>query len=71
MKHLNITFAACISALVLGCAADPGTKPHDMSEAQHEAMANQEERADREINALRRQRRVLDLRLESDGAARR
>lgn len=45
MKHVNITFAACISALVLGCAADPGTQPHDMSQAQHEAMAKQEDQA--------------------------
>lgn len=45
MKHLYTTFAAGISALVLGCAADPGTKPHDMSVAQHEAAANQEKQA--------------------------
>jgi hypothetical protein len=42
MKHAYI-FAAGISALALGCAADPGTQPHDMSAAQHEAMANQEQ----------------------------
>jgi len=44
MKH-SYVFAAGISALVLGCAADPGTQPHDMSAAQHEAMANQEQQA--------------------------
>jgi hypothetical protein len=45
MTHPRLTYAACISALVLGCAADPGTKPHDMSQAQHEAMAKNEEKA--------------------------
>jgi hypothetical protein len=44
MKHAYF-FAAGISALVLGCAADPGTQPHDMSAAQHEALANQEQQA--------------------------
>lgn len=45
MKIVYITLAACCSVLALGCGADPGTKPHDMSEAQHEAMAKQEEQA--------------------------
>lgn len=43
MKSAYITLAACYSALVFGCAADPGTQPHDMSQAQHEAMAKQED----------------------------
>lgn len=43
MKHAYLPLA-CFVAL-LGCAADPGTKPHDMSQAQHEAMAKQEEQA--------------------------
>jgi hypothetical protein len=38
-------FAACLSSLMLGCAADPGTQPHDMSATQHEAMAKHEEQA--------------------------
>jgi hypothetical protein len=45
MNHRNIAAATWISALVFGCAADPGTKPHDMSQAQHEAMAKQEDQA--------------------------
>jgi hypothetical protein len=45
MKYAYVTLAACYSALVLGCAADPGTQPHDMSQAQHEAMAKQEDQA--------------------------
>lgn len=45
MKHAYFTLAACYSALMLGCAADPGTQPHDMSQAQHEAMAKQEDQA--------------------------
>jgi hypothetical protein len=45
MTHPRLTFSACISVLVLGCAADPGTKPHDMSQAQHEAMAKEEDQA--------------------------
>jgi hypothetical protein len=45
MNHACITFAASISALMLACAADPGTQPHDMSQAQHEAMATQEDKA--------------------------
>ena len=43
MKHAYVSFAAGIAALAFGCAADPGTQPHDMSAAQHEAMANQEQ----------------------------
>jgi len=45
MNATYITWAAGISAVLLGCAADPGTKPHDMSTAQHDAMANQETQA--------------------------
>jgi hypothetical protein len=45
MKYGYVTLAACYSALIVGCAADPGTQPHDMSATQHEAMAKQEERA--------------------------
>lgn len=40
-----VSFSASVSALLLACAADPGTKPHDMSAAQHEAMAKNEEAA--------------------------
>ena len=43
MKCSIIAFAASAAALMLACAADPGTQPHDMSQAQHEAMANQED----------------------------
>lgn len=45
MNHRHIAAATWLSALVFGCAADPGTKPHDMSQAQHEAMAKQEDQA--------------------------
>jgi len=45
MKLAHITLAACYSALMFGCAADPGTQPHDMSQAQHEAMAKQEDQS--------------------------
>jgi hypothetical protein len=45
MKFAYVNLAACYSALMLGCAADPGTQPHDMSQAQHEAMAKQEAQA--------------------------
>jgi hypothetical protein len=45
MNCLHVTFAVSTFALFLGCAADPGTKPHDMSAAQHEAMADQEQKA--------------------------
>jgi hypothetical protein len=34
----------CALLVVAGCAADPGTQPHDMSVAGHEAMAKGEER---------------------------
>ena len=44
MKHKEI-YAAAFSALALSCAADPGTKPHDMSASQHQAAADQEMRA--------------------------
>lgn len=43
MKYVYIALAVCHSSLVLACAADPGTQPHDMSQAQHEAMAKQED----------------------------
>jgi hypothetical protein len=45
MKSSIIALAASAAALMLGCAADPGTQPHDMSQAQHEAMAKQEDNA--------------------------
>jgi hypothetical protein len=45
MKHLNITSTICFSALLLACAADPGTRPQDMSQSQHDAMAGKEEQA--------------------------
>jgi hypothetical protein len=45
MNHRHIAAATWLSALVFGCAADPGTKPQDMSQAQHEAMAKQEDQA--------------------------
>ncbi|MEO8905578.1 MAG: hypothetical protein ABI627_29005 [Polyangiaceae bacterium] len=43
MKILK--FSALASVLFLGCAADPGTRPHDMSAASHEAEAKQEDTA--------------------------
>jgi hypothetical protein len=43
MKYAHVALVACYSILTFSCAADPGTKPHDMSEAQHEAMAKQED----------------------------
>lgn len=47
MKFIALSVLA--SALVVNaCAADPGTHPHDMSEASHEAMAKQE---DQQANA--------------------
>jgi hypothetical protein len=45
MKATDVAWAAGVFALVLGCAADPGTKPHDMSAAQHDAAADQEMQA--------------------------
>jgi hypothetical protein len=45
MKHADIRLISSIVALTLGCAAAPGTQPHDASAAQHEAMAAREERA--------------------------
>jgi hypothetical protein len=41
----SVSLATSISVLLLACAADPGTKPHDMSVAQHEAMAKNEDAA--------------------------
>lgn len=45
MNRSSVGFITSTLALLAGCAADPGTKPHDMSVAQHEAMANQEQKA--------------------------
>jgi hypothetical protein len=45
MKSLNIYLTIGCAAWGIGCASDPGTKPHDASVAQHEAMAQQEEAA--------------------------
>jgi hypothetical protein len=45
MKYVNIALCVGFAAWTLGCAADPGTQPHDMSAAQHEAMAKNEESA--------------------------
>lgn len=45
MKYVNIALALGFGAWTTGCAADPGTQPHDMSTAQHEAMAKNEESA--------------------------
>ena len=64
--------SAAASVFVFACAADPGTRPHDMSATSHEAMAKQEdpgsERARGGIQARRarqddlvRSRRMLDL----------
>ena len=48
MKHTRTFMAtASILALAVACTAAPGTKPHDMSAAQHEAMAKQEDHASR------------------------
>jgi hypothetical protein len=43
MKYVNIALSLGFAAWTMGCAADPGTQPHDMSAAQHEAMAKNEE----------------------------
>ena len=45
MKYANIVLSLGFAAWTLGCGADPGTQPHDMSAAQHEAMAKNEESA--------------------------
>jgi hypothetical protein len=45
MKYVNIALSFGFAAWTVGCAADPGTRPHDMSAAQHEAMAKNEESA--------------------------
>ena len=45
MKYVNIALSLGFAAWTMGCAADPGTQPHDMSAAQHEAMAKNEESA--------------------------
>jgi hypothetical protein len=45
MNYVNIALTFGFAAWTLGCAADPGTQPHDMSAAQHEAMAKHEESA--------------------------
>ncbi|HWA70742.1 MAG TPA: hypothetical protein VG937_00335 [Polyangiaceae bacterium] len=39
------TFFVLASAFATACAADPGTRPHDMSQASHEAAADQETQA--------------------------
>lgn len=41
----SLSLAVASGGLLLACAADPGTKPHDMSATQHEAMAKNEEAA--------------------------
>ena len=44
MKNISsISLTPAMAGLLLACAADPGTKPHDMSTAQHEAMAKNED----------------------------
>ena len=45
MKYLNIALTFGYAVWGVGCASDPGTKPHDASVAQHEAMAQHEEAA--------------------------
>ncbi|HKY36698.1 MAG TPA: hypothetical protein VJN18_12200 [Polyangiaceae bacterium] len=45
MKYLNVLLTIGFAAWGLGCAADPGTQPHDASTAQHESMAAHEESA--------------------------
>lgn len=45
MKVTYLSLGVAIPAFLLACAADPGTQPHDMSAAQHEAMAKNEEAA--------------------------
>ena len=49
MKIAIVTVLASFSALA--CAADPGTRPHDMSAESHEAMAKQEDQAARAHSA--------------------
>ena len=41
----SIAFSALASIFVAACAADPGTQPHDMSMASHEAAATQADQA--------------------------
>ena len=38
------SFIGITSALLFACAGDPGTHPHDASSADHQAMAQQEDR---------------------------
>ena len=45
MKYLNVLLTIGFATWGVGCASDPGTKPHDMSAAQHDAMAKQEDSA--------------------------
>ncbi len=45
MKYVNIALAIGFAGWTMGCSAAPGTEPHDMSAAQHEAMAKNEESA--------------------------
>jgi hypothetical protein len=42
---MNRSSLFAITSLVLACAGNSGTKPHDASAAKHETMAQQEERA--------------------------
>jgi hypothetical protein len=39
------SFIGLASALLFACAGEPGTRPHDASSADHEAMARQEDQA--------------------------
>jgi len=40
----SFVYSALASVFAFACAADPGTRPHDMSAVSHEDMAKQEER---------------------------
>ncbi len=41
----SLVFSALASVIVVACASDPGTRPHDMSEGSHETAAKQEDQA--------------------------
>jgi hypothetical protein len=47
MRPLTPTFAAsaAVTLILAACASTPGAQPHDMSAAQHEAMARQDDQA--------------------------
>jgi hypothetical protein len=45
MKRSSTLLALTIAALTLACAADPGTRPQDMSAAAHEATAAHEDQS--------------------------